>query len=91
MIILLAVVALVVVNALKALPWGTFTIAATMPIAMLMGVYLRYWRPGKVLEASLHRLRAGAGAPSSAGSGSRSRRSGRRVFTLTGPRAGASR
>jgi carbon starvation protein len=53
MIILLAVVALVVVNALKGSPWGTFTIAATMPIAVLMGVYLRYLRPGKVLECSL--------------------------------------
>src|SRR5246127_3439102 len=50
MVILLAVVALVVVNALKSSPWGTFTIAATMPIAIFMGVYLRYWRPGKVLE-----------------------------------------
>jgi carbon starvation protein len=53
MIILLAVVALVVVNALKGSPWGTFTIAATMPIAVLMGVYLRYLRPGKVLECSV--------------------------------------
>jgi carbon starvation protein len=53
MIILLAVIALVVVNALKDSPWGTFTIAATMPIAVFMGVYLRYWRPGKVLEVSL--------------------------------------
>ena len=53
MIILLAVVALVVVNALKGSPWGTFTIVATMPIALLMGFYLRYWRPGRVLETSL--------------------------------------
>jgi carbon starvation protein len=53
MIILLAVVGLVVVKALAGSPWGTFTIAATMPIALLMGFYLRYWRPGKVLEASL--------------------------------------
>src|SRR5438445_2706562 len=53
MIILLAVVALVVVNALAGSPWGTFTIAATMPIAVFMGLYLRYWRPGKVLECSL--------------------------------------
>ncbi|MBI4903838.1 MAG: carbon starvation protein A [Acidobacteria bacterium] len=53
MIILLAVVALVVVNALKGSPWGTFTIAATMPIAVFMGIYLRYWRPGKVLEVSV--------------------------------------
>ena len=52
MVILLAVVALVVVNALKGSAWGTFTIAATMPIAMFMGLYLRYWRPGKVLECS---------------------------------------
>lgn len=53
MIILLAVVALVVVNALKDSPWGTFTTAATMPVAVLMGLYLRYWRPGKVLEVTL--------------------------------------
>ncbi|MDE3166608.1 MAG: carbon starvation protein A, partial [Acidobacteriota bacterium] len=52
MLILLAVVALVVVNALKGSPWGAFTIAATMPIAVFMGLYLRYWRPGKVLECS---------------------------------------
>ncbi len=52
MIVLLAVVALVVVNALAGSPWGTFTIAATMPIAVFMGLYLRYWRPGKVLEVS---------------------------------------
>ncbi len=51
--ILLAVIALVVVNALKGSPWGTFTIACTMPIAVFMGLYLRYWRPGKVLEVSL--------------------------------------
>jgi carbon starvation protein len=51
-VILLGVVALVVVNALKSSPWGTFTIAMTIPIALLMGVYLRHLRPGKVLEAS---------------------------------------
>jgi carbon starvation protein len=53
MVILLAVVGLVVVNALKGSPWGTFTIVATMPVALLMGFYLRYWRPGKVLECSV--------------------------------------
>jgi carbon starvation protein len=52
MIILLAVVGLVVVKALAESPWGTFTLALTIPIAMLMGVYLRYWRPGRVLEAT---------------------------------------
>src|SRR5712664_51533 len=52
LIILLAVIALVVVNAMKSSPWGTFTIAMTIPIALLMGVYLRRLRPGKVLETS---------------------------------------
>ncbi len=52
MIILIAVVGLVVVNALKSSPWGLFTIAMTIPIALLLGVYLRYWRPGRVMEAS---------------------------------------
>src|SRR4029453_831802 len=52
MILLLAVVGLVVVNALSGSPWGTFTIAATIPIALFMGCYLRYWRPGKVIEVS---------------------------------------
>ncbi|HZR30356.1 MAG TPA: carbon starvation CstA family protein [Terriglobales bacterium] len=50
--ILLGVIALIVVNALKNSPWGTFTIAMTIPIALLMGVYLRRIRPGKVLEVS---------------------------------------
>jgi carbon starvation protein len=53
LIILLAVVALVIVNALRSSPWGTFTIGMTIPIALLMGVYLRYLRPGRVLEASV--------------------------------------
>src|SRR6202521_3388970 len=51
-VILLGVCALVVVNALKSSPWGTFTIAMTIPIALLMGVYLRTLHPGKVLETS---------------------------------------
>ena len=53
MVVLIAVLALVVVNALRSSPWGTVTIALTIPIAMLMGVYLRWIRPGRVLEASL--------------------------------------
>jgi carbon starvation protein len=53
MIILLAVLALVVVNALADSPWGVFTVAATVPIAMFMGGYLRWLRVGKVLEASV--------------------------------------
>src|SRR5213595_2401813 len=53
LIILLAVCALVVVNALKQSPWGTFTIAMTIPIAFLMGVYLRRLRPRRVLETSV--------------------------------------
>jgi len=51
-VILLGVAALIVVNALKSSPWGTFTIAMTLPIALLMGLYLRRIRPGKVLETS---------------------------------------
>src|SRR5216683_1838794 len=53
LIILLGVAALIVVNALKQSPWGSFTIAMTMPIALLMGVYLRRLRPGRVLETSV--------------------------------------
>ena len=52
-VILLGVAALIVVNALKGSPWGTFTIAMTIPIALLMGLYLRRIRPGKVLETSI--------------------------------------
>ena len=53
MIIILAVLSLVVVKALTSSPWGLFTIAATIPIALLMGVYMRILRPGRVGEASL--------------------------------------
>ena len=52
-IILLGATALIVVNALKASPWGAFTIAMTIPIALVMGLYLRRLRPGKVLETSV--------------------------------------
>jgi len=51
--IILAVVGLVVVNALKGSPWGFFTIAMTIPIAFLMGVYMRFLRPGHTFEVSL--------------------------------------
>jgi carbon starvation protein len=84
MVILLAVVGLVVVNALKSSPWATFTLAMTIPVGLLMGVYLRFWRPGRVLEASaigvvliVFVVVAGqwvAASPSWA-----------RVFTLSGP------
>lgn len=53
LVILIAVLGLVVVKALAHSPWGTFTILATMPIALFMGVYLRYLRPGRVLEVSI--------------------------------------
>lgn len=52
MIILIAVLGLVVVNAMKHSPWATSTVAATIPIAMIVGVYMRNIRPGRVLEAS---------------------------------------
>ncbi|MGA8148029.1 MAG: carbon starvation CstA family protein [Gallionellaceae bacterium] len=53
MIILIAVLGLVVVNAMKHSPWATSTIAATIPVAMLIGLYMRSIRPGRVLEGSL--------------------------------------
>jgi carbon starvation protein len=53
MVILMAVLGLVIVNALKGSPWGTFTVGATIPIALLMGWYMRFIRPGKVLEATI--------------------------------------
>ncbi|MEG0828376.1 MAG: carbon starvation CstA family protein [Acinetobacter sp.] len=53
MIIILAVLALVVVKALTNSPWGVFSIAATIPIALFMGVYMRYIRPGKIAEVSI--------------------------------------
>ena len=53
MIILLAVLALVVVNALKDSPWGVFTILCTIPIALLMGFWMKVWRPGRTMEASI--------------------------------------
>ena len=53
MIILIAVLGLVVVNAMKHSPWATFTVAMTIPVAVLVGVYMRNIRPGRVLEGSL--------------------------------------
>ena len=53
MIIILAVLSLIVVKALTGSPWGLFTIAATIPIALIMGVYMRSIRPGRVGEASV--------------------------------------
>src|ERR671917_1978935 len=52
MIIILAVLALVVVNALAESPWGVFSIGLTIPIALFMGYYLRYLRPGRVMEVT---------------------------------------
>ena len=83
MIILLGVIALVIVNALKASPWATFTLSMTLVIALLLGVYLRFVRPGRVLEASLMGLAlvmfavvAGRSVAQSA--------TGSHVFTLSG-------
>ncbi|EPL0488047.1 carbon starvation CstA family protein [Acinetobacter baumannii] len=53
MIIILAVLALVVVKALAHSPWGVFSIAATIPIALFMGVYMRFIRPGRIAEVSI--------------------------------------
>jgi len=53
MIILIAVLGLIVVNAMKHSPWATSTVAATIPIAMIVGFYMRFIRPGRILEATL--------------------------------------
>jgi len=53
MLIIIAILALVVVNALGESPWGVFSVAMTIPIALFMGVYLRYLRPGKITEVSI--------------------------------------
>jgi len=53
MVILLAVLAMIVVKALADSPWGMFTVLATMPLAVFMGLYMRYLRPGRILEVSL--------------------------------------
>src|SRR3989442_14365049 len=69
MIILLAVLALIVVNALKASPWGLFTIGCTIPIALLVGWWMKSWRPGRVGEASA--VGAGVLSPCLLGGGER--------------------
>jgi carbon starvation protein len=53
MVIIVAILALVVVNALAESPWGVFSVSMTIPIALLMGCYLRFFRPGKVTEVSI--------------------------------------
>lgn len=53
MIILLAGIALIVVKALAESPWATYTMAMSMPIAVLIGFYLRFWRPGRIIEATI--------------------------------------
>jgi carbon starvation protein len=52
-IIIIAVLGLVIVNAMKHSPWATSTVLATLPIAVLVGFYVRHWRPGQILEGSL--------------------------------------
>jgi carbon starvation protein len=53
MMILMAALAVVVVNALKSSPWGAFTLLMTIPIALLAGIYMRYIRPGRIMEGSM--------------------------------------
>jgi carbon starvation protein len=84
MVVLISVLALVVVNALKDSPWGTVTIALTIPIAMFMGLYLKHLRPDRVLEASVIGLVLLAGALW-AGQWVSEHPTWAPVFTLTGP------
>ena len=60
-IIIIAVLALVIVNAMKHSPWATSTVFATLPIAVVVGFYVRNWRPGRILEGSILGSRAAAG------------------------------
>ncbi|MBD4577766.1 carbon starvation protein A, partial [Xanthomonas citri pv. citri] len=53
MVIITAILALVVVNALGESPWGVFSVAMTIPIALFMGAYLRWIRPGRITEISV--------------------------------------
>lgn len=53
MVIILAVLAMIVVKALTHSPWGTYTVAFTIPLAIFMGIYLRYLRPGRIGEVSV--------------------------------------
>ena len=53
MLIIVAILAMVVVNSLAASSWGVWSVGLTIPIALLMGFYLRYLRPGKVFEVSI--------------------------------------
>jgi carbon starvation protein len=84
LVILLAAVGLVVVNALKDSPWGAFTLVATVPIAVLMGLYLRYWRPGRVIEATAIGLAMTCFAVA-AGNWVAEAPAWAKVFTLSGP------
>jgi carbon starvation protein len=84
MVILLASVALIVVKALKDSPWGTFTLAMTIPIAVLMGTYLRFLRPGRVMEASVIGVSLVMAAVI-AGQWVNASPAWSRAFTLTGP------
>ena len=78
--------ALVVVNALKASPWGTFTIAMTIPIALLMGLYLRRLRPGQSAGNLRARLCAGDAGDLGRAVGFADSVDWRSWFTLTAPR-----
>ncbi len=84
MIILLAAIGLVVVNALKSSPWGAFTLTMTIPIALLMGCYLRWWRRGRVMEATLIGVSLTVFAVA-AGQWVAASPEWSRVFTLSGP------
>ena len=82
MIILMAVLGLVIVNALKGSPWGTFTVGATIPIALLMGWYMRFIRPGQVVEATVWGLGPGARGRGRRPLGGRERGAGAAVHLL---------
>ena len=91
MMIIVAILALVVVNALGESPWGVFSVAMTIPIALFMGVYLRFIRPGKVTEVSIIGFVLLIAAIVARRLGRRDRRGARRCSTSTArPSRGAS-
>ena len=89
MIIILAVLALVVVKALAGSPWGTFTVFATIPIALLMGVYMRFIRPGRDRRGVGDRLRAADARRSSSAGRVAESPTLAPLFTFSGDDAGA--
>ncbi len=84
MVIILAVLAMIVVKALTHSPWGTYTVAFTIPLALFMGIYIRYLRPGRIGEVSVIGLGVPRCLPLSPAAGWRKARPRAPFFDFTG-------